>query len=272
MSSSPQAIGTEVPADESVPVPGCDHAGHVDLPTVVVAVAAFGIGFSKAGMGGGLGPLLTVLMLLAFPPTTAVSLLLPLLMVGDLFSVAALWRRWSVRYTLALLPGAVIGVAVGTYLIASVPPRVFRVALGLVVLGFVAYVVVRPRLRIGQECRHRRWHGWVAGTTAGFTSALAHTGGPPVTIYLLLQRLDPVRFVGTTVGIFAVVNLIKVPAYAAVDMFDWPLQLRFWWAALLVPAGVAVGRWLLGRIDADVFGRVITALLLVAGLFLVYGS
>jgi uncharacterized membrane protein YfcA len=244
----------------------------VHAPIIVVAVAAFGIGFSKAGVGGGLGPLLTVLMLAAFPPATAVSLLLPLLMVGDLFSIAALWRRWSVRHTLALLPGASAGVAAGTYLISTVPPRGFRVALGVVVLGFVAYFLVRPRLPTGSAYRRRGWHGWLAGTAAGFTSALVHSGGPPVAIYLLLQGLEPVRFVATTVGVFTAVNLIKVPAYASVGLFDWELQLRFWWAALLVPVGVVTGRWMLGRLDPDVFGRVVTALLAVAGLFLILSA
>src|SRR5690606_38287625 len=242
----------------------------VTLESIVVALAAFGIGFSKAGIGGGLGPLITVLMLVVFPPDTALALLLPLLMVGDVFSLSALWRRWDWRHAALLLPGAVAGVAAGTYLVSSLPPRTFRLVLGIVVLAFVAYFLIKPRLSVDREYVNRRWHGWLAGSTAGFTSALAHSGGPPITMYLLLQRMEPVRFVATTALVFASVNLIKVPAYASVGLFDWDLQLRLWWAVLVIPLGALVGRWAVMRVSPGVFHYVMTGLLAVSGLFLIF--
>ena len=242
------------------------------VETFVVALAAFGIGFSKAGIGGGLGPLITVLMLVAFPPDTALALLLPLLIVGDVFSLTALWKRWDWRHAVLLLPGAVVGVAIGTYLVSSLPPRLFRIVLGVVVLAFVAYFLIRPRLNVTREYVLRRWHGWLAGSTAGFTSALAHSGGPPITVYLLLQKLEPVRFVATTALVFASVNLIKVPAYASVGLFDWDVQLRLWWAILFIPLGAWAGRWAVTRVSPAVFHHVMTGLLAVSGLFLIFDS
>lgn len=240
------------------------------METLVVVVAAFAIGFSKAGIGGGLGPLITVLMVVVFSPETALALLLPMLIVGDMFALAALWKQWDLRQVWLLLPGATLGVAIGTYLVSSVPGHVFRVTLGVIVLAFVVYFVIKPRLPEARRYEGRRWHGWLAGTAAGFTSALAHSGGPPVTMYLLLQRLDPVRFVATTVLVFSIINLIKVPAYAAVGLFDWDLQLRLWWSVLIIPVGAAAGRWAVSRISVEVFHWVMTGLLAIAGLFLIF--
>ncbi|HLT97865.1 MAG TPA: sulfite exporter TauE/SafE family protein [Acidimicrobiia bacterium] len=239
------------------------------IEAVVVALAAFAIGFSKVGIGGGLGPLITAVMALVFDPQVALAILLPILIVGDAFSMAALWGKWGMAETLALMPGAVIGVAAGTYLISSISPRGLRLSMGIVVLGFVVYFLVRPLLSASTRSVDSRWPGWLAGSAAGLTSALAHSGGPPVTIYLLFRRLQPVAFVATTVLVFTIVNLIKVPAYAAAGIFDWDLQLQFWWVLPLIPIGTLLGRKLVHRINPVLFQRVMVALLAVAGLMLV---
>src|SRR5690606_41626357 len=72
------------------------------IEAVVVALAAFAIGFSKVGIGGGLGPLITAVMALVFDPQVALAILLPILIVGDAFSMAALWGKWGMAETLAL--------------------------------------------------------------------------------------------------------------------------------------------------------------------------
>ena len=47
------------------------------------------------------------------------------------------------------------------------------------------------------------------GAIAGFTSFVSHTGGPPLQMYLLPQRLPPPLFAGTSVVFFAVVNWLN---------------------------------------------------------------
>lgn len=240
-------------------------------PAVVLAVslAAFLIGVSKAGIGGSLGPLITVTVVLVLPAQTAIALLLPLLVIGDALAVGALWRRWDNRLLFLLMPGALLGVAGGTYLLAHLDSPVFARVLGGVILLFVAAWVLSPRLSSRPEpVRMRAWHGVVTGTVAGATSAIAHAGGPPVAIYLLLRRVEPVRFVATNTVLFGVVNVVKMPAYVSAGLFDWHLQLRLAWAVVLIPAGVLAGRYLVHRIDPTVFNWVIVALLAIAGTYL----
>jgi uncharacterized membrane protein YfcA len=107
------------------------------------------------------------------------------------------------------------------------------------------------------------------GAVAGITSALAHSGGPPVAVYLLLRRADPVPFVATSALVFAIINLIKVPAYVSAGMFDVQLQLQLLWAVPIVPVGVVVGRWLVERIDRRRFHVVSVVLLGCSGIYLV---
>ena len=61
--------------------------------------------------------------------------------------------------------------------------------------------------------------GIVLGLVTGFTSMIAHAGGPPFQIYVMPQRLPRDVFVGTGAMFFALVNWIKVPPYLALGQF-----------------------------------------------------
>jgi hypothetical protein len=72
-----------VPVDLTVPL------------MLTVGAAAFLLGVSKAGLGGGLGPLVTVIVSIFVPPARAIGVLLPLLIVGDVFAVWTHRRSWD---------------------------------------------------------------------------------------------------------------------------------------------------------------------------------
>ena len=95
-----------------------------DWKIIALAVlAVLFIGLSKAGFGGGLGMLTTPLCALAFPPRDAIGILLPLLCAGDIFSLYYYWGKWERQNLKYLLPGVVVGVVVGVYLIGGFSSR-----------------------------------------------------------------------------------------------------------------------------------------------------
>lgn len=157
----------------------------------MIAVADFLTGLSKGGLGGMVGASNTPMMVLIMPLDQAVGLLLPILMLGDIFAVAAHWRRWVTRLIWMLILGALIGVALGTWVISNLSPLLLRRGLGVLVLVFLLYRLFEKRILGSLTYQPRRWHGALAGSTAGFTSTLAHAGGPPITIYLLMQNMQP---------------------------------------------------------------------------------
>lgn len=208
------------------------------------------------------------MLALVMPLDQAVGLMLPILILGDIFTLSVYWRRWQVRYLWILLAGAVIGVTLATLVLANFPLDVLRKGLGLLVLTFVAYRLFERRILKSLTYRPRHWHGVLAGSLAGFTSTLAHAGGPPITIYLLLQNLPPTTFIATSALFFAVLNWIKVPYYYYAGLFDFKLMLQFIWLTPLLPLGVWTGRRLVRRMDRAMFEKVITVLLLASGLLL----
>ena len=209
---------------------------------VVAAVVTFIIGMSKGGLGGTAGALATPLMALVLPADQVIGLILPILMVADVFAVALHWGNWNKRLIVLLLPGAVIGVIIGTLFITNAPTETLRRLLGFIVLLLAIYKLLERRILSAMTYKSRDWHGLVAGTVTGFSSALAHTGGPPVSIYLLMQNVTPAVFIATSALFFMILNWIEAPFYIYADLFDIDRLRQFLWLVPLVPIGVWAGR------------------------------
>ena len=226
---------------------------------VLLAIAGLLLGFGKAGAAGAFGPLVTVVLVLSMPANDALGVVLPMLIVADVFSVAAYWKEWEIRLLPPLVLASIAGVVLGTLLISSVSDEWLRRVIGIALLVFVAMQFATSGIRI--EPRHHRPWAFGAGSVAGFTSTVAHAGGPPIAMYLMTVGLEPRRFVATSAAYFAVINLIKVPGYFIAGIFDGELILSTIWSWVLIPVGVGLGRMLVTRIDRAVFERVLLALL-----------
>ena len=236
---------------------------------IVAALVAFIIGLSKGGLGGAAGALATPMMALVLPADKVIGLILPILMLADIFAVALHWRRWDGHLIVLLLPGAILGVTIGTLFITNAPTEQLRTLLGVIVLLFALYKIFEKRILRHIDYEPRNWHGLLAGTITGFSSALAHTGGPPVSIYLLMQKVTPAVFIGTSALFFFILNWIKVPFYFYAELFDLEQFRQIVWILPLVPLGVWTGRWLAYRVDRQTFENIIVALLLVNGVLLI---
>jgi uncharacterized membrane protein YfcA len=221
-------------------------------------------GLSKAGLGGGIGFLMAPMLTLVMPLNKAVGILLPVLMLADIFTLAAYWKKWEMRRIWVLLIGGIAGITLATFVLVSVSADLLKKGLAYLVILFLIYRIFEKRILALLTYQVRPWHGLLAGSTAGFASTLAHAGGPPITIYLLLQRLEPSVFISTSALFFAVLNWIKVPYYYFAGLFDFPLQLRLIWLMLLAPLGVWVGRQIVMRLDKVLFERIIITLLVIS--------
>ena len=236
----------------------------------MVIFVAFLISLSKGGLGGMLGALATPMLVLVMPANQVLGLLLPILLLADAFAIALHWGKWNRRLVWLLIPGAVMGVTVGTYFIANAPTNILKLGLAIITLVFVFYKLVEKRLLASLKYEERPWHGWLAGTVGGFASSLAHSGGPPISIYLMLQEVTPSIFNATSVLFFAILNWIKVPYYLYIHLFDFQQLWRIAWIAPIIPLGVWIGRWMGTNISKEVFDRIIVALLVLTALLLIF--
>ncbi len=233
----------------------------VAVPAVIL------LGLAKGGFSG-MGVIAVPLMALAVSPVLAASITLPILIIQDVVSVTAFRKTWNKAVLLVMLPSAAIGIGLGFALAAFVRPGAVELAVGV-----IAVVFSLQRLwldRAGAPARDIRrelvpWRGVLAGIAAGFTSQLAHAGGPPFQIYVMPKRLPRDVFVGTSAIFFAVVNWMKVPAYWALGQFT-PQALST--ALVLLPLAIAstwAGVWLVRRVPAERFYQIVYGLLVVVG-------
>ncbi len=236
---------------------------------LMVAFVAFLIGLSKGGLGGLLGALATPLMALVMPADQVIGLVLPILMFADIFAVVLHWRRWDWRLVRLLLPGAVAGVTIGTFFITNAPTQALRLVLGTITLILTLYKIFEKNILKSLTYQPRNWHGLLAGTVAGFSSSLAHTGGPPISVYLLLQNVSPRIFVASSALFFFILNWIKVPYYFYAGLFDFPRLWQIAWLSPVLPLSVWLGRWASDKIDKVQFERLVIVLLAITALMLI---
>ena len=211
----------------------------------VPAVLLFGM--AKGGLGGGLAMLSVPLMSLAVSPITAAAILLPILLVMDAVAVQSFWKKWSKPHLKARIPGAVVGVVVGMFTFRYLSEDWIRLLIGMISLGFCLHFWLSPKLSANSKWQGLAGPFW--GSVAGFTSFGIHAGGPPISIYLLPQRLDKVTLMASFAGFFAVVNLLKVGPYIWLGQFDAQVISTALVLVPLAPIGVKLGVFLLHRID-----------------------
>jgi uncharacterized membrane protein YfcA len=245
-------------------MPGTDQ--HTIYIAVIIAILGFMIGFAKGGFNA-LGALLTPILALVLPVASAVGVLLPMLIVGDVFAVTMYWKEWDLGLVRRMLPAGIVGALAGTFLLSSMSTDGLRIILGIFVLGLVAYRFVSDRI---QTLRYesRPWHAPAAGLLAGIASGMFNSGGPPLNSYLLFQKLKPRPFIATTAIYFALLNLIKVPGFLYTGVLDLPLLFSVWWVFLFIPIGIWVARKTLTRLSPSAFEWIIIVLLIFSSLWL----
>ncbi|MCB8942733.1 MAG: sulfite exporter TauE/SafE family protein [Ardenticatenaceae bacterium] len=247
---------------------------YPDYFWVTAVIAILIVGLSKAGFGGGVGAISTPLLALTIPVPEAAALLLPLLILADLSSLPHYRHhvdRYSVRW---LLPGALVGILLGSLFFGyfSHNEHVLKIGIGVISLLFVAYQVGRHWLTEALEGkRPLPSTGLGFGFVAGFTSTLAHVGAPPVTMYLLPQKLPRQIFVGTTLITFTVINLVKLIPYGILGLLRIGNLTTTLILAPVVFVGIRLGIYLNERFSDVWFNRVIYAMLLFTGIQLIFG-
>lgn len=228
------------------------------------------VGISKGGFAAGFGILGVPLMALAVSPLQAAAILLPILLVMDVVGLWAYRRTFDAANLKILVPAAAIGIFIGWMTASIVREEHVALIVGLVALAFAADFWTGQKREGTPERSLRKGGFW--GAVAGFTSFVAHAGGPPFQVYMLPQRLDKTLYVGTSVVFFWAVNLIKVPPYFILGQFDTTNLLTALVLMPLAPIGILAGVRLHHLIPEEPFYRLCYAGVTLVGLKLTYDA
>jgi uncharacterized membrane protein YfcA len=240
-------------------------------PTVllVAACGVFLIAFMKGAFGGGLAVIGIPLLALVMDPISAGALLAPLFIVMD---IAALyyWRpgTWSKIDLMVLLPGLTCGIALGFLVMTVIDRNAVAIVVALTTLAFTG-LWFRGGGRIVQRPRSTP-KALIAGTASGLTSMVAHSGGPPIAMYLLTLGLPKAVYAGTSSSFFAVGNVMKAVPWLALAQPTTELWTLMALCLPVIPLGVWAGYRLHQRLDQRQLYRLCYSLLAVTALKLLW--
>ena len=228
------------------------------LPCLAVVL----LGIAKGGFGGVGAPVALPIMSLGLPVETAIGVLLPILLTIDIVNTVN-HRRNADYPTIALaLPGALLGVGIGTLMIYSIPGDLVGAGVGIIAIFFALNALAR---KPGAPRRLPRWMAVPFGIASGFTSSLAHAGGPPIHIFMLSRGYDQRRFAATSNMFMATVNLLKVLPFIMVGALTTAsFTIAIWLVPLAAAAGV-LGYFVSRLLPAPIFRYAVNILMMAAG-------
>ena len=178
---------------------------------------------------------------------------MPVLFVMDVLGMAAFRKDVDRALLTFMLPFALLGIVMGTLLFKYLNPQTVAGIVGAFTLLFLVQRLLYPPRP--DSLPPPRWLGALLLTTSGFTSFIAHAGGPPVNAYAIPLKLKPVVFTGTMAFLFFFVNMAKWVPYAWLGLLD----MRNFTTSLvllpLAPLGVWMGVRIARRIQPTMFYR-----------------
>lgn len=228
------------------------------------AAGALLIGFSKTGIPG-LGILIVPLVAIAFPVKETVGIVLPMLLLGDLFAVIRFRKNVEWKRIALLLPFVFAGMVPGFLILTGFESAVLQPLIGILILTLATVELFR-RIRGWKAFPDKWWFSALFGALAGFATAIAHAAGPVMGIYLLSRGLDKDRFMGTRAWFFFIVNLSKLPVLIPKGLINTDTLALNLKAAPFIIIGVCIGFTILRRIPQKVFTFAVIALAAAAAL------
>ena len=223
-------------------------------------------GISKGGFAGGLGTLAVPLLTLMVDPRMAAAIMLPILCTMDIFTVWEYRKDWDVKSLKILLPGAIVGIVIGRLTFSMMNADMICIIVGAMAIYFVGnYWFVQRRKRDMESHGHHSLKGGILGAISGFTSFIAHAGGPPLSQYLFPLRLDKTVMVATSVMFFITVNYVKLIPYAWLGQLSMDNLKMSLYLMPFAPIGVWLGIWMHNRVSNRIFYIICYGLLLLVG-------
>ncbi len=210
------------------------------LQWILLAACAILVGMSKVGVPG-VSMLVVPTLAIIFGGKASTGILLPMLMMADIFGVGYYHRHAEWKFLWKLLPWAFVGIGIALWVGEVVNDIWFKNIIAILVFLCIGLMLWKDRKK-GQNIFPDTW--WFAasmGVLGGFATMIGNVAGPIFAIYLLAMHLPKNSFIGTGAWFFLIVNFFKFPLHIFIwKTISWhTLTLDI----LLLPA-IAIGAFL----------------------------
>lgn len=223
---------------------------------------------TAAGLGGGL---LLLPILVAIAGGKDAVLLAALIPLG--WNIPRLWllRSWvdwraTALFGVGILPGAFLGAS----FLDSIDPAILRLAIGVMLIVFGGYYILRLYVDLPEPRGLKRWTFPAFGFVSGAVSGVLGAGNGPINALGLSAAGTPVReFVATNGSIGAFTAVARVIGYGINDLFHEDIWLPALIGFVGAWGGGLIGIRLSRRAKDSTLELLIGAVLLLAGIRMV---
>jgi uncharacterized protein len=221
---------------------------------IALALITFLAAFVNGALGYGFSSLTVPVGLLFF----ANRVLNPALVLIEVFinlyvlfinraSVPAVWKR-----VYPILIGLLPGVALGSYLLASIHPGWLKLA----TYAFLLPLILIQASGIRRPIKAEKLLGVPFGTGLGFLYSVTTISGPPLAVLFNNQGLVKQEFRAGLGLIRVAESVLTAIAYYHLGLFAAETQNMVWMIVPSVVLGIPLGAWAIRKLDAETFRRI----------------
>ncbi len=180
------------------------------LDWILILTCALLIGMSKTGVPG-VSMIVVPTMALIFGGKPSTGVLLPILIMADVFAVIYYHRHANWNHLLRALPWAMGGILIALWIGNLVNDIQFKHIIAVTVFVSIALMIWKDYGLKSDFTPDSWWFAALMGIAGGFATMIGNVAGPVFAVYLLAMHLNKQGFIGTTAWFFFIVNLSKFP-------------------------------------------------------------
>ncbi|MFQ5684122.1 MAG: sulfite exporter TauE/SafE family protein [Candidatus Binatia bacterium] len=242
-----------------------------DQTTLLVAVFLLLAAYVKGTTGMGFPLIATPMVALLLDIRVAIVILIIPNILMDITQIfrrgfpSAVFQRFAWLFLLTI-----IGVFLGTKVLVILPLWILNLALGIMVLGFVASNLSRFGIHVSPL-----WEpvfSPVAGLISGFLNGVTNAGGPALAIYLYSLNLSKTEFIKSISSIFLITKISQLVAVSTWNLFAPQTLYLSLEVTLFVLLGFYAGLKTQDRVNQQTFNRALLTFMCVMGVTLVFRS
>jgi len=174
------------------------------------------IGMSKVGIPG-VSMIVVPALAFIFGAKASTGVLLPILMMADIFGVAYYRRHANWNHLVKVLPWAMIGLLLALWIGELVNDEQFKNLIAILVFLSIGLMLWQDQRKGTNLFPDKWWFAASMGILGGFATMIGNVAGPVFAIYLLAMHLPKNSFIGTGAWFFMIINFAKFP----LQLFVW---------------------------------------------------
>lgn len=235
----------------------------------LLSLVAFFVGMAKVGVHG-IVMLAVPLLALIYGGKGSTGLMLPMMIMADIFAVIYYHRHANWGYLGKLFPSAAVGVIIGTWLGQVIDDQAFRSIMSVIIFVSLAMMIWMEKAN-KERIPDYLWFALLMGLLGGITTMIGNLAGSVMALYLLSMRLPKNEFIGTAAWFFLAINLFKVPfhifAWQSITVNSFLLNLT---CLPFIALGAWCGVWVVKRIAEQAYRWLVIAMTAFAAVFMLF--